>query len=99
MTPIRVDAGVPKRKKKFDYEALKAAATSEDRAVRKVVFIEYFEEFREFPSYLFDNEKEIHKDLWDTAQDILTDKKVAREVRNGVDQLLNRLPHPQFRQS
>lgn len=78
--------------KKFDYAELKAAATSPVRSVRKAIFLEYFERFSEYPSYLFDNEREIHEDLWQTAQDILADTHVSRDVKKGVDAMLNRLP-------
>lgn len=71
---------------------MKRLATSPYRAVRKTVFLEYFEAFSEFPSYLFDNEREIHVDLWQTAQDILADKTTSKDVRKGVEQLLARLP-------
>ena len=80
------------KRKKFDYEAFRARATHADRAVRKVAFIEYFEQFHEYPSYFFDNEREIDENLWQTAQDILKDVKMTKEARNGVDLLLNRLP-------
>lgn len=77
---------------KFDFHLLKERATSPDRAVRKAAFVEYYEQFREFPSYLFDNEREIDENLWQTAQDILKDKDTTKEMRDGVDMLLNRLP-------
>lgn len=80
------------KRKKFDFERTKATATSDDRSVRKQVFIEYFEDFEEFPSYLFDNEREIDKRLFDTMQDLLKDPKTSKAMRKGVDELLRRLP-------
>jgi len=81
----------PKRSK-FDYEAMKEGATSDDPATRKAMFIEYFERFQEFPSYLFDNEREIDSRLSDTMQDILQDPETPPALRSGVEALLGRLP-------
>ena len=78
--------------KKFEYERLRRLATSEDRAVRKESFLEYFEQFHEFPSFLFDNEQEIHADLWQTMQDIQADRALSKDIKKGVEQLLNRVP-------
>lgn len=71
---------------------MKKAATDPDRAVRKRAFVEYFEEFHEFPSYLFDNEQAIDSHLFDTMQDILKDPETTKTVQVGVDVLLRRLP-------
>lgn len=79
-------------RKKFDFVKFKEVATHPSRATRKAAFIEYFADFHEFPSYLFDNERIIHKDLWDTMQDILKDPATPKDMKKGVDELLNRLP-------
>lgn len=78
--------------KKYSFAETKILATSPHRDVRKAVFLEYFERFSEFPSYLFDNEREIHIDLWLTAQDILADRDSSKEVCKGIEQMINRLP-------
>jgi hypothetical protein len=80
------------QRKKFDFAAFKEVATHPSRATRKAAFVEYFEDFHEFPSYLFDNERIIHKDLWDTMQDILKDPATPKDMKKGVDELLSRLP-------
>lgn len=77
---------------KFDYEAMKAAAAHKDAAVRKQAFIEYFLRFREFPSYLFDNESKIDPNLYETMQDLIKDRETTEEMRIGIHALLNRLP-------
>lgn len=71
---------------------MKKAATSSDRGTRKEAFMEYFEEFQEFPSYLFENESKIDSRLFETMQDILKDPAISKVVRMGVDTLLMRLP-------
>lgn len=81
----------PKREK-FDFETMKAAATHGDRAVRKQAFIEYFERFSEFPSYLFDNEQKIDDVLYETMQDLLKDPATTKEMQKGITALLDRLP-------
>lgn len=84
----------PKREK-FDFEMMKAAAAHRDPAVRKQAFIEYFERFAEFPSYLFDNEREIDKNLFQTMQDLLKDPATSKEMHKGIEALLARLPNQQ----
>ena len=81
------------KQSKFNYEALKAAATSADPAVRKQMFIEYFERFEEFPSYLFDNNDAVDARLRETIQDLSNDPETSREMRKGIDLLLQRLPY------
>ena len=81
----------PKREK-FDFEKMKSAALSDDATVRKASFIEYFERFSEFPSYLFDNEQHTDVRLLKTIQDILNDPGITNELRIGIDSLLRRLP-------
>jgi len=89
----RRDAGEQVHKReKFDFEKMKLAATHENTAIRKQSFIEYFERFSEFPSYLFDNEECIDARLRETINDLLQDAETTREIRKGIDTLLQRLP-------
>ena len=81
----------PKREK-FDFETMKAAAAHKDPAVRKQAFIEYFERFQEFPSYLFDNQSKIDESLYQTMQDLLKDPATTKEMHKGIEALLDRLP-------
>ena len=83
--------GKEPKQEKFDFEKMKSAALSDDSAVRKQSFIEYFERFSEFPSYLFDNEHGIDIRLSKTIQDILNDPEVTKELRVGTDLLMRRL--------
>jgi len=80
----------PKRSK-FDYEAMKGAATHKNPATRKEAFTEYFERFGEFPSYLFENEPKIDQQLFDTMQDLLKDPETSKEMQKGITALLDRL--------
>jgi hypothetical protein len=80
------------RPEKFNFEKMKEAAMHEDAAVRKQSFIEYFERFGEFPSYLFDNEDYIDERLRRTINDLLADPETPKDVRTGIDKLLQRLP-------
>ena len=84
--------GKKPKPEKFNFEKMKEAATSEDSAVRKASFIEYFERFSEFPSYLFDNEHETDIRLLKTIQDLLNDPDITKELRRGIDLLIRRLP-------
>ena len=61
-------------------------------SVRKQAFIDYFERFEEFPSYLFDNEREVDVRLFDTIQDLLKDPETPKAMRVGIDALMLRLP-------
>lgn len=81
------------KQSKFNYEALKSAATSPERAVRKEMFIEYFERFEEFPSYLFDNSDAIDARLRETIDDLNNDPETSKVMRRGLDALLQRLPY------
>jgi hypothetical protein len=85
--------GKPQNKKleKFDFEKMKAAATHEDRAIRKIAFLEYFERFEEFPSFLFDNDNEIDERFRVTIKDIELDKETAKQVLQGILALRSRL--------
>ena len=77
---------------KFDFEKMKLTAMHESSIVRKQSFIEYFERFEEFPSYLFDNEHRVDNRLKETIDDILKDPEITKEMRAGIDTLLRRLP-------
>jgi hypothetical protein len=80
------------KKEKYDFEKMKLAAMSAEPSVRKQAFIEYFERFEEFPSFLFDNESGIDVLLRRTIDDLLKDPTTSKEVRKGLDSLLQRLP-------
>ena len=77
---------------KFNYERMKAAATSENPKVRKSVFIDYFERFGEFPSYLFDNSEKIDSLLYETIQDLTNDPETTPSMQKGIATLMMRLP-------
>ena len=81
-----------RKKTKFNFEELKTAATSENPETRKKIFEEYFEQFEEFPSYLFDNTDSIDKRLLETIADIENDPDISARMRKGIAQMLNRLP-------
>ena len=87
----QASAGKPKRGK-FDFEIMKAAATHDDIVVRKQAFIEYYERFQEFPSYLFDNEVKIDAKLYATVQALLQDVATSPEMVKDISALLHRLP-------
>lgn len=80
------------KKEKFDFDKMKTAATSDDRLVRKAEFIEYFERFNEFPSFLFDNEQGLDPRLAATMQDLSKDENSSQALMDGVKALLCRLP-------
>ncbi len=77
---------------KFNFEELKTAATSLNAKIRKKVFEEYFEQFEEFPSYLFDNENGIDSRLSETIQDLTNDPEISKTMRKGIAILMQRLP-------
>jgi hypothetical protein len=81
-------------KPKFNFEQLKAAATHLDVRVRMKAFAEYFEMFQEFPSYLFDNAAGIDATLLNTIEKLKDDPATSKEMKAGIDLLLNRLPSP-----
>jgi hypothetical protein len=87
----RSDEAKPK-KEKFDFEKMKAAATHPDSSVRKQTFVEYFERFGEFPSYLFDNESHIDDRLLATIDDLMKDPEISKDLRAGIETLMRRLP-------
>lgn len=80
------------KKEKFNFEKMKAASTSDNPAIRKAAFIEYFERFYEFPSFLFDNEQKIDPRLAITMRDLSSDKDSSKALLDGITALLNRLP-------
>jgi hypothetical protein len=82
----------PLKKARFNFEELKSAATSTNAVVRKKVFEEYFDQFEEFPSYLFDNTDSIDNRLSETIRDIENDPETSEKMRKGIAQMLNRLP-------
>jgi hypothetical protein len=77
---------------KFDFEKMKSASTSDNPAVRKAAFIEYFERFKEFPSFLFDNDPEIDPRLAITIRDISNDADSSKALLAGITALQHRLP-------
>lgn len=81
-----------RKKQKFSFAELKAAATSANPSIRKKVFEEYFEMFGEFPSYLFDNTEKIDSLLAQTIADIQNDPNAHDSVKKGITLLLHRLP-------
>ncbi len=80
------------KKTKFNFEELKAGATSTNAKVRRKAFEEYFERFEEFPSYLFDNSNGIDSMLAETIRDIENDPEISKTMRKGIDALMLRLP-------
>jgi hypothetical protein len=80
------------KKPKFSFQELKTAATSINAAARKQVFLDYFEMFEEFPSYLFDNEHRIDPLLSETIEDIKKDPATSDKMQRGIVALLQRLP-------
>lgn len=77
---------------RFEYEKMRQAATHPDPTIRKRIFIEYFERFAEFPSYLFDNQHGIDPMLQKTIDDIRADVDTPKNVLLGLDSLMMRLP-------
>lgn len=77
---------------KFNFEELKAAATSLNAKIRKNVFVEYFERFEEFPSYLFDNTNGIDSRLEETIKDLQNDPETSKTMHKGIATLMQRLP-------
>ncbi len=70
---------------------MKVAATSENPKIRKQTFVEYFERFSEFPSYLFDNSEGIDCHLLETIHDMQADPLMTKELQGGIALLLQRL--------
>lgn len=80
-----------KKRQRFDFAEMKLGATNADARVRKTTFLAYFEQFKEFPSYLFDNEHGIDAMLRQTIDDMLADPALSKETRAGVESLVMRL--------
>jgi len=79
------------KKQKFSFDEMKMAATSANALVRKKVFLEYFEQFEEFPSYLFDNENGTDTRLSQTIRDLESDPGISDKMRKGIALLMARL--------
>jgi len=79
-------------KTKYNFEEMKARATSDDPLVRKEIFIEYFERFAEFPSFVFDNNNGMDSRLFETIRDLTNDSETPKAMQEGITVLLNRLP-------
>jgi hypothetical protein len=79
-------------KQKFDFDVMKSAATSEDANIRKQGFIDYFDRFEEFPTYLFETQSGIEERLLVTMGDILHDPESSTKMKRGIEMLLERLP-------
>lgn len=80
------------KKSKFNFEELRAGATSQNAKARRKAFEEYFERFEEFPSYLFDNSNGIDTMLAETIRDIENDPETPKNMRKGIEALMMRLP-------
>lgn len=80
-----------KKLDKYDFEKMKAAALSPEPAVRKAAFLEYFERFSEFPSFLFDNDQAIDDRFLSTIVEIEKDPEVPKPVLVGIAALRERL--------
>ena len=79
------------KKSKFNFEELKAAATSQDIDTRVETFRDYFERFEEFPSYLFDNEHGIDARLAETIERLQKSLSTSEKMHAGIALLLERL--------
>ena len=77
---------------RFNFEELKAAATSLNAKIRKKIYEEYFERFEEFPSYFFDNSNGIDERLSETIRDIQNDPETSKSMQKGIAALMQRLP-------
>ncbi len=77
---------------KFNFEELKAGATSPNPTIRKKTFQEYFERFEEFPSYLFDNSERIDSRLFQTIQELMKDPETSKTMQKAITILMQRLP-------
>jgi len=82
---------IPKQPK-FNFEKLKAEATSPNLEIRVRSFKAYFEQFQEFPSFLFDNERRIDDVLLQTIKALEKDSEMSKPMQQGLEALLNRLP-------
>ena len=80
------------KKPKFNFDELKSGATNRDIQVRKKAFLDYFERFDEFPSYLFDNSNGIDNQLYETIVAVQKDPETTEKMQKGLKLLLERLP-------
>lgn len=87
-----VPAQTSEKKDKFDFEKMKTASTHEDPVIRKAAFIDYFERFQEFPSFLFDNEQATDPRLTVTIRDLSADESSSKALLDGIASLVRRLP-------
>ena len=71
---------------------MRSGATSDNPVIRKKMFVEYFDRFSEFPSYLFDNNSAIDPQLLETIQDLEKDLDTSEKMHKGITELLSRLP-------
>ena len=81
----------PKRTK-FNFEEMKAGATSPNPALRKKTFQEYFDRFEEFPSYLFDSDETVDSRLQQTIQELTNDPTTPKTMQKAIQSLMERLP-------
>ena len=77
---------------KFNFEEMKAGATSPNPALRKKTFQEYFERFEEFPSYLFDSGETVDSRLQQTIQELSSDPTTPKTMQKAIQSLIERLP-------
>ncbi len=84
-------------KAKFNFEQLKTTATHLDIRVRMKAFTEYFDMFEEFPSYLYDNSSGIDETLLSTVEKLRENPDTSKQMKIGIELLLNRLPSAQMR--
>jgi len=89
----RYNGGVKDREKKvkFSFEELRTNGLHPNSKTRKKAFVEYFEMFEEFPSFLFDNLNGIDKLLSETIDDIQKDPETPQKMQKGIEALLERL--------
>ncbi len=80
-----------KKLEKFNFEKMKSEVLSPEPSVRKAAFLEYFERFAEFPSYLFDNEQAIDEVFLATILDIEKDPETDKQILQGIATLRSRL--------
>ncbi len=78
-------------KTKFNFDQMQIGATSDDPEVRKNIFIDYFERFEEFPSYLFDNSNAIDTRLFETIETLAKDPATPKAMQEGIAALRERL--------
>jgi hypothetical protein len=80
------------KKSKYNFEELKAGATSPDVETRAAAFRDYFERFEEYPSFLFDNERQLDPRLAETVQYMQSHGETSEKMLQGLKLMLDRLP-------